>query len=250
TPLAQMNLAEVANLDEDGLLPKRGWLCFFYALDLKPAVRGWTPTDRTAWRVVHFTGEAEKLEHTEPPATTDTAATEFRSCCVRFWKEWTLPAPAEEPGLLAGDATAFGYADLCEALAGRPDEPGWHHLLGHAQNVGGFMRQICQLASNGVEFREDMDPGEPQVQELLADAPEWRLLLQIDLAALRRADVADPETGLSGFFCADRLYFWIREADLRDKKFERVWVVRQGSFEFDDDSGPNGDSADTEAAGD
>jgi uncharacterized protein YwqG len=223
--IAQIRLSDLAPLDEDGLLPKTGWLCFFYAWTMDSPPTGTRPADRGAWQVVYFDTEVSVLQRTPPPKPLQE---EFPPCNLRFWKEWTLPSSAEEPELLG--RTHCYYADLCTALTARPKEAGWHHLLGYAQNVEGPMRPACQLASNGVAFTDETDMDDPQVKPLLADVKDWILLLQVELGALRQLD-AEPEESLwPAFVRHDRLYFWIRQADLSARAFSRVWVQRQGGF--------------------
>ena len=54
-------------------------------------------------------------------------------------------------------------------------------------------------------------------ERILAAAPSWRLLLQLD-----SADKAKMEWGDDG-----RLYFLIDEAGLKDGDFSKVWVSMQ-----------------------
>ena len=223
--LAQIRLSDVAALDEDGVLPKTGWLCFFCAIGEKPPVSGTKPEDRDSWKVVYFDAETATLHRTLPPKP---LKEEFPPCSVRFWNEWTLPSLAEEPRLLKDDRCWPYYRDLCAGLTGRPKEFGWHHLAGYAQNITGPMRPTCELASNGIAQSEATDPNDPKVQALVADAEDWVLLLQVELGALQQLG-ADPE-GLewAALRSPERIYFWIRQADLSQRDFSQVWAVRQG----------------------
>jgi hypothetical protein len=223
--IAQVRLSDIAPFDEDGLLPKTGWLCFFYAATAESPASGCSPEERDAWRVLYFDGDAGALQRTPPPPPLEE---EFPPCGVRFWKEWTLPSLAEEPKLLHDDRCGGYYGDACGALAGRPQENGWHHLLGHAQHGGGRMRPICQLASNGVAVDGNTDPKDPKVRELIADLSDWVLLLQLQLDALEEpdADSSTPDWRPRG--SAQGLYYWIRKPDLTKRDFSKVWVLRTG----------------------
>jgi len=221
--ITQIQLSEVAALDEDSRLLKTGWLCFFYALRESPPVVGRDPTDRGAWQVVYFDGDAQTLTRSgkAPQAT-------FPQYGMRFWQEWTLPSTADEPRLLKSqDCTPTYYVDLCWTLAGRPAEMGWHHLLGYAENLGEAMRPVCQMAANGVAVTPETDPSDPRVQELVAGTQEWTPLLQVDLTALEQMGLLADKPGRV-FESRDRLYYWIRAQELSKADFSQVWLVRQG----------------------
>ncbi len=218
--IAQIQLSEVAGFDEDSLLPKTGWLCFFYALHQVPPAAGRYPADRSAWQVVYFDGDAETLARMSSPAI-------FPPCGMRLWKEWTLPSAFEEPKLLKSqDCTPSLYGELCWNLTGRFAEPGWHHLLGYAENLSPAMRPVCQMAANGVAVTAETDPRDPKVQELVAGTKEWMLLLQVELSALEKLGLSDDKP--QAYDSRDRLYYWIRAQDLSAADFSQVWIVRQG----------------------
>lgn len=234
--LAQLQMTDIAPLDEDKLLPKTGWLCFFYASDAEPPATGRKPEDRAAWKVAYFDGDPNTLQRVPPPAPLKEKFIPYK---LRFWKEWTLPSLSEEPRMLHDDRCGgYYYADLCEALTGRPDEEaGWHHLLGHPQHYGGPMPPICQLASGGTPVRPKMDPNNPKFRAALASANDWVLLFQVQPGALEPADFDpnQPRRHLSA--SASELYFWIKKTDLAARKFDQVWMLRGGYFEeYDEDA--------------
>jgi uncharacterized protein YwqG len=223
-PLAQLNLSEVAALDEDGLLPKTGWLCFFYALNLDPPANGTQPEDRSAWQVVYFDEPAAGLQRTSVQGA---LRVEFPPCRVRFWQDWTLPSAVEEPEMVEEYTCSSGfYNDLCGALSGRPKEPGWHHLLGYAQNNGGPMRAICELVSGGTVRTLGMSDDAPKMLAAREHAADWVLLFQVEpdaLTELEAKPVPKPALAPPNY----RLYFWIRQGDLRAGNFDQVWLLRQ-----------------------
>jgi len=229
TPLTfvgQINLTDVAPLDEDAQLPKSGWLCFFYGTALQPSPSGAEPNDRGGWQVRYFTGQPAALQRMATPKAI--AKEEFPLCSVRYWKEWNLPEPADEPNMFWDDESDSCMGDLCAALTGRPKEYGWHHLLGYGQGWQP-MRERCQLAANGVRYDEDFDPNAPGVEELLAEKDAWVLLLQVALGRLDEMDA--PPEGAQGTMggwrrgLAKRVQYWIRREDLAAQKFDGVWVL-------------------------
>jgi uncharacterized protein YwqG len=233
--LAQINLADVAPLDDQDALPKTGWLCFFHACALDPPATGAAPTDAGASPVVYFDEPVETLRRAKAPRGLEDICP---PCAVRFWQEWTLPSLQEEPKLIWDDRSRPYYADLCAALTGRPKEAGWHHLLGEAQSVTGSMRQTCELVSQGVPVTEDTDLSAAKLKPKLANAKEWRLLLQVDLDGLevltRSAATGEQprvEPTARAFWLSvgtgNHLYYWIRQADLQARDFSQVWAIRQ-----------------------
>jgi hypothetical protein len=56
-----------------------------------------------------------------------------------------------------------------------------------------------------------------RAKELEKNAHEWWLLLQVD--SDDRASMMWADLG--------RVYFWIREEDLRERRFERAWAILQ-----------------------
>lgn len=57
TFMCQINCAEAAPFDKDGILPKTGMLYFFYDLDEMP----WEPSDPDAARVIYYDGDTAAL---------------------------------------------------------------------------------------------------------------------------------------------------------------------------------------------
>lgn len=235
-PVAQINLADVAAFDEEQRMPKRGWLYFFHATEASPTITGHDPAHRPAWKAIHADVDVNLLKRAKWP---DGLARSQPRCRVRFWKEWTLPSLSEEPQVLRGDDRAsFYYRDLRDALTCRPErEPGWHHLLGHANNVSGPMRPICALTAQGRAYTYDTDLKSESAQALTAGADQWTLLLQVDLDGLGMADIPPEEMPLMVFYghdSSDSLFFWIRNDDLARADFSNVWCIRQGYF-YDED---------------
>jgi uncharacterized protein YwqG len=94
-----------------------------------------------------------------------------------------------------------------------------NRLLGNPDPVQGDMQEECQLASNGIysgdgKYRED-----PRSLALLKESSRWRLLLQVD-----SVDAADMMWGDVG-----RIYFWLKDEDLRAHRWEETWLVLQCS---------------------
>ena len=89
-------------------------------------------------------------------------------------------------------------------------------LAGHPDQMQGDMTLQCAKVTAGYNCSEP----EPDAMgaALRKDAHEWRLLLQV------------PSAEGLGMLWGDAgcLYYWIREKDLRARRFDRCWLVLQG----------------------
>ena len=92
------------------------------------------------------------------------------------------------------------------------DQESFHKLFGHPDPLQGEMEAQCRLVSGGLD-RESIDSA--RAKTLVADADQWRLLLQLD------SDEA------IGFEWEDwgRLYFWYRIS--ARKPLTKTWTILQ-----------------------
>ena len=84
--LAQIDLAEAARVCRLPDLPDTGWLVVFYDLDDSPW--GYSASDEGGWRVLYFSGAAEKLIRARPA---DGKVEIFQPCALCFEREDCLP---------------------------------------------------------------------------------------------------------------------------------------------------------------
>jgi uncharacterized protein YwqG len=143
-------------------------------------------------------------------------------CLVEAWPELTLPdwVTRWHPNYpdLEYDTPAYGsYHALCEELTTAGGLP-VHHLFGHPQLIQNPMELECQLASNGVYCGTTEGYRSERAKMLESGAADWRLLLQID------SDEDGP-----GWMWGDvgRIYFWVKQHDLRSLRFDDDWLVFQ-----------------------
>ncbi len=210
--MAQIRLSEVSAHDPDARLPRSGVLYFFY--EAKEQKWGFDPKDRDNWEVLYYDGDLDALQPASPPANLPKES-RFRCCRVSFSTEISVP-PYESvtvERLRLSDTESDAYLGLLEALERR--EP-IHRLLGYPEPIQGDMQQECQLASNGVNTG-GVGEDDARRADLQKGTTDWRLLLQID---------SDDSLGTM-WGDAGRIYFWIREQDLRNREFTKVWLVLQ-----------------------
>lgn len=211
--IAQIRLDDLKGLDGAASLPNAGMLWFFY--DAAQQTFGSDPADR-AGRQIYFLDDASEGQLHRVPAPDSLAANgRFKSCAVSFSNELTLPErpQTELPSLAFSKDDQKRYETLYASFPSKDARAtAQHRLLGHPDTIQDDMRGQCQLMANGVTAVAD-----PRSTELLKNANDWQLLLQVDSddrAAMRWAS--------SGM-----LYFWIKRADLAVRNFDQVWVVLQ-----------------------
>jgi uncharacterized protein YwqG len=213
--LAQVALDEVAALDLSLPLPASGLLLLFYDLERRP--NGLRPDDGVGTRVVHVEGELE-------PAPPERAA--LPELPLALSGEVTLPGEsAGLPASLALDADELDpWQRLRERLAELQglevedravDWHALHRLLGHPDTTDEGMQLDAQLVSNGIDLNTGERYFDPRAAELEPGADDWRLLFQLS---------SDGELDLSLGYPPGRLFVWIRQEDLVEGRFDRIWA--------------------------
>jgi uncharacterized protein YwqG len=128
-----------------------------------------------------------------------------------------LTLPDDLPEINYGTHAYEAYRRLCDELTQGAGSI-HHRLFGYPQLIQNPMERECQLASNGVYCGSSEGYRSEQAKILEPGATDWQLLLQID------SDEKGP-----GWMWGDvgRIYFWVRQQDLRLLQFEDVWLVFQ-----------------------
>jgi uncharacterized protein YwqG len=193
--LAQINLGELSRLPEEHLLPPMGVLSFFYYRIGNPWGRD--PRDALAWRVLYF----QPRELSRRPAPTDVVTdTEER---VSFQLQYALPAP----GWRDLPALDEDEADIYEDEIQNNLDPSFDgRLLGYPKMLQhDDPREQCQFCTHGLDCRSVAVLADPRVPALRPGVKDWIMLLQL---------------------CMNTCYlsFWIRQQDLADRRFDRIWI--------------------------
>ena len=211
--LAQFRLQDIAACDIDRRLPKKGMLYFFYDTK-KPA--GYGPEDKNSWKVIYFDGDFTKLRPKSQPLSLPEEI-RFRACKVTFVNEITFPSwdsdDIEKLKLSQNEHERYFELPGTGAGEGKPI----HRILGYPDQIQGNMQLDCQLALKGL-YADYSGNKDPRAATLKKEASDWQLLLQID------SDVKDMNTMWGDM---GRVYFWIREQDLKKRDFSNVWLMLQ-----------------------
>jgi len=206
--IAQLDLPEIAPLDEQGLLPAEGMLWFFYDAARQPW--GCDPLDRDAWRVIH--APSASLQRTRPPKNLGRGLV-FDACALELRSEMTLPGCYFNVRDREIPLHAFEWYDELRDQLKTESRESIHRLLGHADPVqNDDMEHYCQLGLHGIDYQQA-----EEYPIISRAASEWILLLQVDTEEA------------TGWMWGDvgRIYYWIRRSDLAARNFDNMWLVLQ-----------------------
>jgi uncharacterized protein YwqG len=187
--LAQVNLQEVAAAAADVPLPRHGYLWFF--------------CDAAKWdfssggAIVLHRDETARLQPVSAPDDLPRKFL-FTNCAVTMEYYQDLPDAEDIDWLSAALGNDEGkleaYLEVREYLNDGTTDAPVHKLLGFANTIQGNMQGECVPAAH-----------------------DWRLLLQVD---------SDSNAGMM-WGDAGRVYFWIRDEDLRAARFDQTCAVFQ-----------------------
>ncbi len=213
--IAQFHLPELAAYDSEHVLPKDGWLYFFYEADEQPW--GFEPEHFGGWRVFYYAGELAQLQRAARPEALPQWS-RFHARTVTYEPAITLP---EYDALaIAALGLSQGEVDRYLEVFCKVNNLG-HQLLGHPMQIQGEMQTSCELGMRGLAYADwgtlYHDPATK------TQAMQWRLLLQVD-SMDNFAQNGDLGTSWGD---AGQIYYWIRQTDLKAQDFSRVWLQLQ-----------------------
>lgn len=207
TFLAALDLTEVSLALNIPWLPNAGRLLFFY--DTEDMPWGFDPDDKGGWAVIHSESDIE--------SNNARVLSKLPKKHVSL-KQKSAPPSWERPEFEALQLTDAEIDTFCEEVDQADDNFPYHQIGGYPNNVQGDMMELeCQLASNGLYCGDSTGYASEQASLLKDGAADWRLLLQMD-----SDDDLDVMWGDCGM-----IYFWIREQDARESRFDNVWLVLQ-----------------------
>lgn len=139
-------------------------------------------------------------------------------CRVEFFREYTIPpfGSTDYEQLRLTEAQGNSYFEMTQQLQEAYDPP-INRVLGYPDQVQGDVKWAAQMVSNGIYLGDLSSHGDPRVARLEKGVRDWVLLFQMD---------SDSAPGMM-WGDEGRLYFTIKEADLKAGKFENVWCELQ-----------------------
>ncbi|QDA59543.1 YwqG family protein [Hymenobacter jejuensis] len=207
--IAQLNFSELSRLDKDQLLPKRGTLYFFYSAEQE--AWGFDIKDKDKFKVIFYDGDTAQLSRVEYPDALDKYS-KYTPCFVTPQQEISILPYSyfEERMKFLSREEGDIYWDIM-------NEGEVNKILGYADPIQNDMELECELVINGLYCGDSSGYDDPRAKGLEPNAINWRLLLQVD-----SNEDCEMMWGDSG-----RLYFWIREEDLRARNFDKSWFILQ-----------------------
>jgi hypothetical protein len=207
-PLSFLLQVALADLPMLGPLPPNGLLSFFY--DTLNLPDGAEAMAGKSCRTLHLDAKQCKTLSRRPAPDSEDGplADTFEELLL---KAKVVPSFPDDLDLLDDDAARGDYLGAIV----NPDRSVFK-LLGHPNTIQAPMQMKCAMLARGLE--PEAAPRAPAMAvKLRREAEQWLLLLQVDSS--REMNLQWGDSG--------RLYFWIRRADLEERKFELVVLLLQ-----------------------
>ncbi len=215
--LCQINLEEVSVYDKEKLLPTKGLLLFFYEQE---SMRwGFDPHDDGCARVYYFEDTNSLLPYDLPEDLKE----EYRikEYSLSFSSQDSYPSFEELECHSDIDCDWDEYDEAVENR-GYEIESERHKLLGYADLVQGEMLTECERTTRGLycgDHKSYQNTPEDVKNDINKCAAEWILLFQMSY-------IQEEEFELMFGDCGN-VYFYIRKEDLKNRNFDKVWLILQ-----------------------
>jgi uncharacterized protein YwqG len=210
--LAQLNCSDFRGTEIAGELPETGLISFFY--DAEQSTWGYDPEHKGSWTVLFTNSITPDLERRELPHGIPDYA-RYRECSVTPREAISIPGwqTPHTKSLKLSERDSDLYCSLLDDMSERGTR---HQVLGYAEQLQAVDMQLeCQLVTHGLYCGGAGGYLDPQTQELERGSADWRLLFQLD---------TDEENPGMTWGTSGRLYFWIKSADLRQRRFDSTWL--------------------------
>ena len=209
--LCQIDLEDIKQYDNEGLLPDRGILYFFYECE---SMRWGSDAEDNGCAKVFYYEQTENFIAMEIPKemAEENVVPEMAVC---FKVNQSYP-PFEEFFLRSDVECDFEAYDECLEKLSSDEEKEHHKLLGYAYNLQDEMLTDC------ARIRQELDNSQyilKKEESRQSDAKDWILLLQLSTLEKEEWKLTWGDCGM--------LYFYIRRQDLIEKRFENAWFVLQ-----------------------
>ena len=227
--LAQFNCDELAQFDTEHLLPEHGLLSFFYETDTQ--LWGFDPKDKGCARVYWFE-DTSNLSAANFPSDMEE---DFKFPMFQIKLSQGISYPCREDFFamfwnqnndmqwdeikVEWDKFEDIRQELVGADTGEPKERS--QLLGWPDVIQNSMFSECDLVTQGYYLGGDRTnvPKEicQQADETACD--RWMLLFQLDTIEHSDFELMFGDCG--------HIYFYITKEDLKERRFDRIWLILQ-----------------------
>jgi uncharacterized protein YwqG len=217
--VAQINLSSQPRSLVASGFPAGGTLLFFY--DVESNRWGFDPEDAGSFAVIYL--DAPDSAPVREIAWPEDLPEDSRYALVPLAVEETVSLPPWD-SLLIDELELNGeqltaYQNLLDRTV---DDEEWSARClvgGHPDQIQGDMTLECEHATAGLHSGDVAANQDARSSSSGRRPRDWRLLLQVPTL-----ESAGMTWGSSG--C---LYYWIREDDLRSKRFDRTWMILQST---------------------
>ncbi|MBQ7989445.1 MAG: DUF1963 domain-containing protein [Oscillospiraceae bacterium] len=220
--LAQIRLKDVKCHDEEDLLPESGIISFFY--DLETMTWGFDPEDKSSARVYYFPEDTD-LTYGDIPEALDEEYI-IPELAVTFTPHTSLPGYGDkddEPGISRNADLDWDEYMECRESAGGDDIEDLTKLLGYPNVIQNpTMEEECEACSRGFRQGNEQDfaaVSAEDKEDIARKAKDWMLLFQMSTVETDDFELMFGDCG--------SIYFWIRKGDLKERRFDKVWLVLQ-----------------------
>lgn len=212
--LAQINCEEIKEYDIDKRLPSRGILYFFY--ELESMVWGFNHKDKGCAKVYYYDGDISRLERTDFP---ESMKKDYIMPEIKLSFSSNFNAPDYEELYDNYDFDLWEeYNDFLKK-EGYSSGQNSTKLLGYSDNIQGDMLLECELVTNGINCGDVAGCNTKKRKELQKSKDQWKLLFQLDTVTTKDFQLMFRDCG--------RIYYYIKEEDLKNKNFNDIWLVLQ-----------------------
>lgn len=213
--LAQINCEEIREYDIEDRLPKKGILYFFY--ELESMTWGFSLKDKGSARVYYYDGDISKLEKAEFPKdmNKDYILPEIK---LTFARAYNAPDYEE----LCNDYNFDNWKEYNNFLKREGyyvSEEEKTKLLGYADSIQGDMLLECELVDNGIDCGDSLAYNSEKRKAIEKNKDKWKLLFQLDTVTTKDFELMFGDCG--------RIFYYIKEEDLKNKNFDKSWLVLQ-----------------------
>ncbi len=212
--IAQLNCSDFSDMDKENILPSKGILSFFYECNTQKW--GFDPNDRGCARVYYFE-DISQLSLMDFP---DDLEEDFRfaEAVIDYEISDDYPQASDiEPKL--SDDEYDEYGKIYEEFYDRHGDFRCK-LLGCPDNLQGDFFLECELTGErGIYTGGDTGESAEITEEVKKAAEDWLMLMQMD--------TIDNEKAVMMFGDCGRIYYCIRKQDLKEGRFDKIWLILQ-----------------------
>lgn len=221
--IAQFNCEQLSRYDTEHLLPDKGVLSFFY--EAEGQMRGCDPKHKGCSKVYYF----EKTDGLAPAELPKDLPEYLRFPMLRVSLKSEPSYPSYEDFGVNKDSSPKKWVErwdefdaIRSSIAGEKTSE-LHKLLGWADPLQGNMTLECELVSRGYCFDGDMNDITPRDRQEAIDfsVRDWLPLFQLDAVSEGAFELSFGGRG--------RIYYYIKRNDLKNKRFDKAWLILQCS---------------------